>query len=59
MLKTIRGVVVSETPYQENSKILNILTRDGIIGVLSKGSKKLKSPLRLVLSMNLEIFTRI
>ena len=48
MLKTIRGVVVSETPYQENSKILNILTRDGIIGVLSKGSKKLKSPLRLV-----------
>lgn len=50
MLKTIEGVVISETPFKENSKIINILTIDGIIGVVSKGCKNLKSPLRLVSS---------
>lgn len=50
MLKTIEGVVISETPFKENSKILNILTIDGIIGVVSKGCKNLKSPLRLISS---------
>ena len=50
MLKTVTGVVVSETPYSENSKILNILTIDGIIGVISKGCKNLKSPLRTISS---------
>lgn len=48
MIKTIEGVVVSETPYSENSKILNILTNEGIIGVMSKGCKKINSPLRLI-----------
>lgn len=50
MLKTITGVVIGETPYKENSKILNILTKDGVIGVVSKGCKNLKSPLRLLSS---------
>lgn len=50
MLKTIEGVVISETPFKENSKILNILTSEGIIGIVSKGCKNLKSPLRLVSS---------
>lgn len=50
MIKTIEGVVISETPYKENSKILNILTEDGIIGVVSKGCKNIKSPLRLISS---------
>lgn len=50
MLKTITGVVVSETPFAENSKILNILTEDGIVGVMAKGCKNLKSPLRVVSS---------
>lgn len=50
MLKTIEGVVVSETPFKENSKILNILTKEGIIGVTSKGCKNLKSPLRIISS---------
>lgn len=50
MLKTIEGVVISETPFKENSKILNILTSEGIIGVVSKGCKNLKSPLRLISS---------
>lgn len=48
MLKTIKGVVIGTTPFKENSKILNILTIDGIIGVVSKGCKNLKSPLRII-----------
>ncbi|MCH5166466.1 MAG: DNA repair protein RecO [Erysipelotrichales bacterium] len=49
-MKTIEGVVVNETPFRENSKILNILTKEGIIGVISKGCKNIKSPLRLISS---------
>lgn len=48
MIKTIKGVVISETPYKESSKILNILTSEGIIGVISKGCKNMKSPLRII-----------
>lgn len=48
MLKSISGVVVSTTDYQENSRILNILTNEGIIGVIAKGCKNLKSPLRVI-----------
>ena len=48
MIKTIKGVVISETPHKESSKILNILTEDGIINVVSKGCKNLKSPLRII-----------
>lgn len=48
MLRKIEGVVVSETPFKENSKILNILTQEGIIGVVAKGCKNIKSPLRLL-----------
>lgn len=48
MLKTVRGIVVSTTDYQENSRILNVLTSDGMIGILSRGCKNIKSNLRLV-----------
>ncbi len=48
MIKAIQGVVISETPYKESSKILNVLTKDGIIGVISKGCKNIKSPLRVI-----------
>ena len=42
-----KGIVLSETSYGESSKILNILTEDyGLIGVISKGSKNIKSKLR-------------
>ena len=45
----IEGIVINEKPYGETSKILNIITKEkGLIGVLSKGSKRLKSPLRSV-----------
>ena len=46
MIKEFEGIVVSETPYSESSKIINILTLDGIIGVMAKGAKRLKSPFR-------------
>ncbi|HOB26381.1 MAG TPA: DNA repair protein RecO [Bacilli bacterium] len=46
MLRTIRGVVIKEIPFKESSKILNILTCDGIVGVVSKGCKNIKSNLR-------------
>lgn len=51
MVTKVEGIVVSETPYSESSKILNVITREyGVIGILSKGCKSLKSPLRSVSS---------
>lgn len=47
MKETIEGIVLNETNYGENSKILNILTYEhGYISVISKGSRTLKSKLR-------------
>jgi DNA repair protein RecO (recombination protein O) len=46
---SVEGIVINTTPYKENSKILNILTKDmGIIGCISKGCKNLKSKLRSI-----------
>lgn len=45
----VEGLVIDEKPYSETSKILNIITKEkGVIGVLAKGAKRLKSPLRSV-----------
>ena len=46
MLKKIEGIIISETNYGETSKIINIFTKDGIIGAIAKGAKSIKSPLR-------------
>ena len=46
MLKEIDGIVISEQDYKESSKIIKIMTRDGIISLIAKGSRKLKSDLR-------------
>ncbi len=49
MLEKIDGIVISEQNYGETSKIVNLLTRDyGIIGLMVKGGRSLKSPLRSV-----------
>lgn len=46
-LKQIEGFVIDEKSYKETSKILNIITNEGLkIGVISKGCKKIKSNLR-------------
>lgn len=45
----VEGVIIDEKPYGETSKILNIITKEkGVIGVLAKGAKRLKSPLRSI-----------
>ena len=47
MITKLEGIIVSETPYGDNSKIVNILTKDkGIVGVMCHGVKSIKSPLR-------------
>lgn len=44
-----KGIIISDTNYGETSKILNILTPDkGIIGIISKGCRNIKSKLRSV-----------
>lgn len=44
---SIEGIVLSETNYSESSKILNILTKEyGLIGIMSKGCRNMKSKLR-------------
>lgn len=44
MIKKIEGIVVSTVDYGENSKILNVLTKnEGIIGLYAKGCKRPKS----------------
>lgn len=49
MIEEIEGIVLSVTDYGETSKILNVLTKKyGIIGLISKGCKRLKSELRSV-----------
>lgn len=49
MIKDIEGIIVSERDYGETSKILNLITKDyGVIGLMSKGCKTMKSELRSV-----------
>ena len=44
MYKKIEGIVISEYPFEESSKIIKIFTKNGIVDVIAKGAKKLKSP---------------
>lgn len=47
MITKVTGFIVSTVPFKDTSLILNIFTKEfGIIGVLGKGVKKIKSPLR-------------
>ena len=47
MISKFEGIIISETPYGDTSKIINIYTKEhGVIGVMCKGVKSLKSPLR-------------
>ena len=46
-IESFEGIVLSETNYSESSKILNVLTSEyGLIGIISKGCRNLKSKLR-------------
>ena len=46
-MKDIEGIVISEKPYSETSKLVRILTTEGIIDLLAKGARTLKSDLRV------------
>lgn len=47
MIIKIEGIVTSERSHGETSKIINILTKDkGVIGIMAKGARNLKSEYR-------------
>lgn len=51
MIKKIEGIIVSEIDYKESSKIVNVLTKEyGIIGLIARGTKQVKSKLSGVTS---------
>lgn len=46
-IEVFEGIILSETNYSESSKILNVFTKEhGLIGILSKGCRNIKSKLR-------------
>lgn len=46
-IKCVEGIVLSDVNYSESSKILNVLTKEyGLLGILSKGCRNMKSKLR-------------
>ena len=45
MIEKVEGYIIGEQNYGESSKIINIITKKyGIIGIMAKGAKKIKSP---------------
>ena len=49
MREQVEGIVINEKPYGETSKIINVITKEhGIIGMMAKGSRTIKSELRSV-----------
>jgi DNA repair protein RecO (recombination protein O) len=47
MITKIEGIILNEMAYGESSKIINVITKDkGIIGIMCKGAKSMKSSLR-------------
>ena len=51
MIKKIEGIIVSEVDYKESSKIINVFSpTEGVIGILARGTKKIKSNLSGVTS---------
>ena len=47
MDKEVEGIILYETPFQESSKIIQVLTKEyGLIGILCRGVLKPKSKFR-------------
>ena len=47
MISEVEGIILSETPYGETSKIINVFTKEyGVIGIMCKGAMGIKSKLR-------------
>lgn len=50
-IEKVEGIVINEKDYGETSKILDVITKEhGLISVMAKGARKLKSTLRGVSS---------
>lgn len=48
-IESVEGIVLTDINYSESSKILNVLTKEyGLIGIISKGARNIKSKLRSV-----------
>lgn len=47
MIEEVEGIILKETDYGETSKIIQVFTKEyGLIGIMAKGAKTLKSPFR-------------
>lgn len=47
MIESIEGIIIREKSYSETSKLITLITKEhGVINLLAKGSKTIKSPLR-------------
>lgn len=47
MIEKVEGIVLNEKAYGETSKIINVITKQyGIIGIIAKGARTLKSEFR-------------
>ena len=47
MISKYEAIIITETPYGDNSKIINVLTKEkGIIGIMCSNVKSIKNPLR-------------
>ena len=47
MISKFEGIIITETPYGEHSKIINVLTKEkGLVGIMCHNAKSMKSPLR-------------
>jgi len=46
MQKEISGIIIKEIAYGETSKIIHVYTVNGVIGIMCKGARTLKSPFR-------------
>lgn len=52
MIEKVEGIILSETPYKETSKIIQVYTQEhGYIGMIAKGAKSIKSSLRVGTSL--------
>lgn len=48
-MNKVEGIIIREKDYSDTSKIIDLYTKEyGIISIIAKGSKSLKSPLRSV-----------
>ena len=45
MIEKVEGIIITEKAYSETSKIIDVITKEhGIISILAKGARTLKSP---------------